>query len=227
MSTLFFPMLVGHLIADFWVQPASWIEFKRLDGWKSKYLFFHAALASVLPVLFTLQIVLWWFIPVIFVIHYIIDLLKSKTSDNLWAFLVDQASHIVLLWALATFAVRQGLPGVSAKLWVSAAGFVLVTTPASILISKFLEPITQTQSKPVKNDASAWIGIIERILILIFILAGQFQAIGFLVAAKSVFRFGEVKKEGNPKAEYFLLGTLVSFTMAIAVGLVIKMFLKI
>jgi len=227
MSTFFLPMLAGHLIADFWLQPASWIESKRQNGWKSKYLFFHAAIASVLPVLFTLQFALWWFVPVIFVIHYIIDLLKSKTSDNVWAFLVDQALHIVLLWALATFVASHGLSESFTDFWIYATGFVLVTAPASILISKFLQPITQTPGKPVKNDASAWIGIIERILILIFILAGEFQAIGFLVAAKSVFRFGEIQKEGNKKAEYFLLGTLASFALAIVVGLGIKIFLKI
>lgn len=46
---------------------------------------------------------------------------------------------------------------------------------------------------------------------------------GHLVAAKSVFRFSEIQHEGNQKAEYFLLGTLVSFTMAIVVGLGIRL----
>jgi hypothetical protein len=56
-------------------------------------------------------------------------------------------------------------------------------------------------------------------LIVIFVTTNQFSAIGFLIAAKSVFRFGEAKEGGNKKAEYFLLGTLVSFTLAIIVGL--------
>ena len=215
-------MLAGHLIADFCLQPAGWIESKRENGWKSKYLFFHATIASVLPVLFTLQVGLWWFIPVIFVTHYFIDLVKSRTCDNLLAFLVDQSLHITILWILATFATSVALDETFTDFWVYAAGFVLVTTPAGILIGKFLQPIIQTESKPMKADASAWIGIIERILILIFILAGQFQAIGFLVAAKSVFRFSEIKKDDNPKAEYFLLGTLVSFLVAIVVGIVIR-----
>jgi hypothetical protein len=57
---------------------------------------------------------------------------------------------------------------------------------------------------------------------VIFVTTGQIQAIGFLVAAKSVFRFSEIQHEGNQKAEYFLLGTLVSFTLAIVVGLGIQ-----
>lgn len=222
MNSVFLPLLVGHLIADFWLQPASWIEHKRQNGWKSKYLIHHAAIASVLPVMFTLQVGVWWFIPVIFVTHYLIDLLKSATNDNLLAFLADQTLHIALLLVLA---MAMSVPGLSApmlKFWTYSVGFVLVTMPAGILIGKFLQQVTKTENKPMKTDASAWIGMIERTLILIFILAGQFQAIGFLVAAKSVFRFSEIQKDGNPKAEYFLLGTLVSFLVAVVVGMGIK-----
>jgi hypothetical protein len=222
MNSVFLPLLVGHLIADFWLQPASWIEHKRQNGWKSKYLIHHAAIASVLPVMFTLQVGVWWFIPVIFVTHYLIDLLKSAINDNLLAFLTDQTLHIALLLVLA---MAMSVPGLSApmlKFWTYSVSFVLVTMPAGILIGKFLQQVTKTENKPMKTDASAWIGMIERTLILIFILTGQFQAIGFLVAAKSVFRFSEIQKDGNPKAEYFLLGTLVSFLVAVVVGMGIK-----
>jgi hypothetical protein len=222
MNTLFFAMLTGHLVADFWLQPASWVNCKRANGLKSKRLLLHAALASVLPVVFTLQIGLWWFIPIIFISHYLIDFAKTKTRDNLFAFVADQAIHIAVLFALARLASIEGFLLQNALLWKFAAGFVLVTTPSGILIGKFLQTITNTESTPLKTNASAWIGIVERILILIFILAGQLQAIGFLVAAKSVFRFSEIQKEGNPKAEYFLLGTLASFLVAVMVGFGIK-----
>jgi hypothetical protein len=53
-------------------------------------------------------------------------------------------------------------------------------------------------------------------------LAGQFAAIGFLIAAKSIFRFNDTREDGNKKAEYFLLGTLISFILAIVIGLLIK-----
>lgn len=222
MNTLFFALFTGHLVADFWLQPASWVNCKRANGLKSKRLLLHAAIASVLPVVFTLQIGLWWFIPIIFISHYLIDFAKTKTRDNLLAFVADQVLHIAVIMALARYASLEGTAMQNTLFWKFAAGFVLVTTPSGILIGKFLQNITNTQSTPLKTNASAWIGIIERILILIFILAGHFQAIGFLVAAKSVFRFNEIQKEGNPKAEYFLLGTLVSFLVAVMVGFGIK-----
>ena len=60
-----------------------------------------------------------------------------------------------------------------------------------------------------------------------FILGGHLEAIGFLVAAKSVFRFGEIKDPQNrEEAEYILIGTLLSFVIAITVGYVIKIFTK-
>ncbi|HPR33578.1 MAG TPA: DUF3307 domain-containing protein [Prolixibacteraceae bacterium] len=226
MNTLFLPLLSGHLIADFWLQPSSWIESRKEKGWKSKYLFFHAAIASVVPILFTLRIGLWWFIPIIFVSHYFIDLIKSKTEDNLFAFLIDQIVHIAILWVLAEYCTNLVLPELLGNFWIYTAGFVLATSPSGIMIDKFLNPITCKESRPLRADASAWIGIMERILILIFLLTGQVQGIGFLVAAKSVFRFSEIQKEGNPKAEYFLLGTLVSFLVAIVIGMGVKCLVK-
>jgi hypothetical protein len=222
MSTLFFALFTGHLVADFWLQPASWVNCKRQNGLKSKHLLLHAAIASLLPVVFTMQIGLWWFVPIIFIVHFVVDFINTQTSDNLVAFLADQVVHIGLLLGLALLFTHAENAFISQQFWVYASGFVLVTTPIGILIGKFLQTITLTESTELKTNASAWIGMIERILILIFILAGHFQAIGFLVAAKSVFRFSEIQKEGNPKAEYFLLGTLVSFLAAVVVGVGMK-----
>jgi hypothetical protein len=103
----------------------------------------------------------------------------------------------------------------------------LVTTPVGFLTGMFLRLVTKTENTLVQLNASAWIGIFERTLIVIFVVTGQIQAIGFLVAAKSIFRFSDTQKDGNLKAEYFLLGTLVSFTMAIVVGLGIKTLINI
>jgi hypothetical protein len=58
-------------------------------------------------------------------------------------------------------------------------------------------------------------------------LINQLGAIGFLIAAKSVFRFGDLRAETDRKrTEYILIGTLISFTLTIAVGLLAKALLK-
>lgn len=66
-----------------------------------------------------------------------------------------------------------------------------------------------------------WIGRLERFLILTLVLLKQYEAIGLLVAAKSIFRFSASRSVG----EYVLIGTLLSFTIAITVGLVASLFL--
>ncbi len=222
MNSLFFSMLAGHLIADFWLQPASWVSHKKENGWKSKKLILHTLIAAILPVVFTLEFKLWWFVPVIFLTHYLIDVVKSKVKQTMWFFLADQLLHIGILWILATFYTEIAIPENLLHFWIYASGFILITNPLGILTGMFLKSVTKSESNAVQLNASAWIGIFERILIVIFVTTGQIQAIGFLVAAKSVFRFSEIQHEGNQKAEYFLLGTLVSFTLAIVVGLGVK-----
>jgi hypothetical protein len=81
------------------------------------------------------------------------------------------------------------------------------------------------KEKPIEGLANGGkiIGWLERALILIFVLANQFAGIGFLVAAKSIFRFGEFKESENRKeAEYIIIGTFASFLYAILIILILK-----
>ena len=72
-------------------------------------------------------------------------------------------------------------------------------------------------------NAGKYIGILERLLVFIFVVTGHWEAIGFLVAAKSVFRFGDLKDSRDRKlTEYILIGTLLSFGIAIIVGIIVR-----
>ena len=224
MNLMFFPLLAGHLIADFWLQPYSWVTHKKENGIKSSKLLLHVVIASMLPVVFTFQLNLWWFIPVIFVTHLIIDFFKTKLKDTIPAFLIDQLLHISILWILAYSGTKTEIQPNIAVFWIYTSGFVLITSPVGILTGKFLNVVIPDKIKITKIDVSGWIGILERILIFIFIVSGQFSAIGFLIAEKSVFRFNDAREDGNKKAEYFLLGTLISFTLAIVVGVLVSKF---
>jgi len=64
------------------------------------------------------------------------------------------------------------------------------------------------------------IGIIERFLVLTFVILNQFEAVGFLIAAKSILRF---KDDNTIKTEYVLIGTMLSFGIAIALGIIINL----
>lgn len=75
-------------------------------------------------------------------------------------------------------------------------------------------------------SAGKWIGICERILILTFVLVGQYTAIGFLMTAKSILRFSEKEANTQLKTEYILVGTLVSFVSAAMIGILMNFFLN-
>ena len=53
-----------------------------------------------------------------------------------------------------------------------------------------------------------------------FIITNNWSGVGFLLAAKSIFRFGDLTKSDDRKlTEYILIGTLLSFTFSIITGL--------
>jgi hypothetical protein len=66
----------------------------------------------------------------------------------------------------------------------------------------------------------ATIGILERLLICVFVLTGTDVAIGFVVAAKTLARFKQL--DDREFAEYYLLGTLASVAVAIGSALVAR-----
>lgn len=77
------------------------------------------------------------------------------------------------------------------------------------------------------TNAGMYIGIVERLLILIFILFAQWQAVGFLLTAKSVFRFKDIQDGKDRKiTEYILPGTLVSYGIAILIGIIVINLIK-
>jgi len=68
-----------------------------------------------------------------------------------------------------------------------------------------------------------YIGWLERFLILCFIFIGYYQGIGFILAAKSILRYGEIKSDDDRRfAEYVIVGTLLSFVFAIVIGLAMR-----
>lgn len=67
-------------------------------------------------------------------------------------------------------------------------------------------------------NAGALIGIIERWLILAFVIMQRYEALGLLIAAKSIIRFGD--KE-TAKTEYVLAGMLMSIFIAVMAGLMV------
>ena len=70
--------------------------------------------------------------------------------------------------------------------------------------------------------------MLERLFIFSFIILNYWEGIGFLLAAKSVFRFGDLSKtEDRNLTEYILIGTLLSFGLAIATAVGYKYLIEL
>ncbi|PYP38504.1 MAG: hypothetical protein DMD34_06380 [Gemmatimonadetes bacterium] len=68
------------------------------------------------------------------------------------------------------------------------------------------------------------VGSLERALALTLVLLGEYSAVGWIIAAKSLARFKQL--EDREFAEYFLVGTLASFLLAVLVGLGTRILLQ-
>ncbi|HSL32732.1 MAG TPA: hypothetical protein VK871_03725, partial [Candidatus Limnocylindrales bacterium] len=80
--------------------------------------------------------------------------------------------------------------------------------------------IGEQVSLPTPAQVGATIGIIERLLIVMFVLVGADAAIGFVVGAKTIARFKQL--DDRDFAEYYLLGTLASVSIAIVTAVVAR-----
>lgn len=147
------------------------------------------------------------------------------------AFCLDQIGHLISIVAIAALfpnAFADGLWGqaddggrLAAVLMALVAGFVLATRTGQFLITEFMTRFMLKESKSGDEDpglpnGGAWIGLLERALIFALVLAGRFDAIGFLLAAKSVLRFQYAKDRSQ--SEYVIIGTLASFGWALAIA---------
>ena len=103
---------------------------------------------------------------------------------------------------------------------------VLITKPTSIIIKNIIS-IWTPENKGKKDNslqnAGNFIGILERLFVFYFVLTNHIEAIGFLLAAKSIFRFGDLKEAKDRKlTEYVLIGTLLSFGIAFILAIVVN-----
>lgn len=227
---LLFKILLAHLMGDFLLQPTSWVKNKEKRKIKSKFLYFHFLVHTLLLMLLVFRIDFIPYAILLGVIHILIDLLKlylqSEVTKRIW-FLIDQILHIFSMLFLIILYDKIIINNYSLvpQFWPILTALLFLTVPASITIKNLISiwtPNTNDTKQDLEN-AGTYIGILERLFIFLFILIGQFSAIGFLLAAKSIFRFGDLTKSKDRKlTEYVLIGTLLSFGIAIVTGLATK-----
>lgn len=239
MEALAIKLLLAHLLTDYFFQPTKWVEGKNEHKHTSKFFWMHVGVAFVIPfVLLIGERFQWQAALFIAITHGIIDYWKIKQEAKLSEkqirkkrniFLIDQLLHLVILmviWVMLHFTNESFIVWLKKFVLIDKNLFIVTAilsllSPSGILIGK----LTDTFRSKIKNDnslenAGKYIGYSERLLILLFIFLSQYEAIGFLLASKSILRISKDNdEEGRKKTEYVLVGTLLSFFIAVVVGL--------
>lgn len=223
-------LLLAHLLTDFILQPKSWVEDRNRKHFASFKLYLHGIVTGAVAWLMTG----WAYWPIaifITVTHILIDGWKSYRAPVIKYFLIDQSLHVLVILGCWYYSfikwsdVQHAWQQLNTQLatWKIITALVFLTAPAGILIGQLTkqwrDKIADAESLA---NAGKWIGIIERIIILLFVLLNQYSAIGLLVAAKGIIRFNE-KDRQETKTEYLVIGTLMSIVLAIVTGLLIRL----
>jgi len=228
---IFIKLFLAHILGDFVLQPNSWVADKEKKKHKSIYLYFHIALHAILAFILVGKIDFIGLAIVLAALHGFIDYAKLRYQKNKtkrsW-FLLDQALHIMVIIGIAYLYTNEPLFLLSfdKSFWMLLTGIVFLTKPTSIIIKNVISiwtPESKNSHDDSLSNAGNYIGILERLFVFSFIITGHFEAIGFLLAAKSIFRFGDLKEAKDRKlTEYVLIGTLLSFGIALLTGLLVQ-----
>lgn len=235
-------LFAAHVIGDFILQSDEDVKTK----YRTYILIKHSLILSVLSYL-AVGLWNNWIIPlVIFVTHLIIDTIKIRLCKiGLGAFVVDQLAHLgviactvyilfqLSMVATSTYWIRELgtcyyiflviLSGAIVAIYAGGVVVGLAVKPLQDQLATSLNESKQSSGKSSQTGSRGFeeggkvIGQLERALIFLLVLVDQPAAIGFLIAAKSIFRFGEIKEKSNRlEAEYIIIGTLMSFLFGLA-----------
>lgn len=233
-------ILIAHFIGDFLFQTKKTVENKRDKKWKSKWLYIHSLIYSILIYVALSE---WnqafWLIPALFMTHMLIDRIKSGTQDTAATFIIDQLAHLIILIVIWTLVYPKRITviiSIVQEIWGSfnilaiALGCVLVLWPMGSLIGYLTEPLRKRLSAQEFRGlerAGFWIGCLERVFVYSFIISDYPEGIAFVAAAKSIFRFGEIKDPTKrEETEYILIGSLLSIGFAMLIGYAVKSLLR-
>lgn len=243
LAATFAALFLAHILADFPLQP-GWMT--RNKGSKLSALLLHGAthyLAAWACLIFAGQVRFFSvgsqsIVAGCILFHLAVDRTKSMLIarsiilDNGWTFLADQFLHLVALTAAAFLITRSNVaeltaliaisPPAKARVLETALVYLSVIFPGGYLIRYLTRGIardTRSESRSQLENAGLYIGWLERALVLTALMVQSPALVGLILTGKSIARFPEFKEVRF--AEYFLIGTLLSFSLSILGGIVL------
>jgi len=236
-GNLLIRLILAHIISDFVLQTSKIVQNKK---WFSGYMALHILI--VLASTFLLS-GLWKVSIGIALLHWLADAVKvtlqSKTTiKSSLLFITDQLFHLIviaIIWlyyinALDRIVEIVSYPFLNYTFSLILLGYIWLIYPVGFLIKFATQNIAQNNSTGTQTDVNVehggkLIGQFERIIILTLVLLNQYEAIGFLITGKSIIRFAD--HNSNLRSEYVLVGTMMSYALAILTGVCINYLLAV
>ena len=245
---LFLGLLLAHLLADFPLQSramvlakkTAWLPYLQHGG-------IHYVCAVACLLLLAAQPVFRPHIQLILLVyvlaHLAIDLLKQSLirnhlfPDRAWLFLGDQCLHLGIILAVTWWLVPLPWAEVRRAFLWSAVARVHFLAIAVVYVGVLFgggyfiryctrslarQSVASAGSEPLQN-AGLYIGWLERFLVITALLVQSPALVGLILTGKSIARFPELKDASF--AEYFLIGTLLSISLALMAGLLLIRYL--
>lgn len=223
-----------------------WLTFKD-DGAEVKTIV-KMGLLPLLSLVFIEMGTLWFILLSLLLISPLVMYMTEKSSTGLyrnrtWTLLF----HLVALSLVFGFFADMGLNKMTFELMrdnpffgydemltfqLYLFGGLLVMNEMNIVLRYLMYSLNLAPIGKKKNQSNITdqqyntgrvIGMLERIFIYAFALAGQFAAIGFVLTAKGVVRYRDF--DDRAFAEYVLIGTLLSALLAMAAALIVNTFM--
>jgi hypothetical protein len=238
-------ILLAHLLGDFRLQTSNVVRGKS-HGNRAylKHGGIHLLVLTLCIAVFVgfqiLTSVRFWVLVVLYAaVHLTIDRVKqgllstARLADSALVFVVDQLLHVSTIILLAWFLARPDWSSVRSQFsWSPVTGervleasivYLAVMFAGGYLIRYLTRNLTTGIKTPGETpeqvrNAGMYIGWLERSLVVTAILVQSPSMVGLILTGKSIARFPELKERF---AEYFLIGTLLSFGLALAGGLVL------
>jgi hypothetical protein len=223
------------LLADFTLQTDLDVKWKT----RARVLIKHTLIVAVLSYLLLGILRAWPLILILALSHALFDYIKTRyASDRLLFFVVDQLAHLAVIVAtvlvlnsldlqLHPFALGSLIGKPYFVFCALLSGIIITVRVGAITVGYAVRPLLEeleAQAEEARGEnlvgpfergfeeGGRIIGYLERSLILLFVLVNQPAGVGFLIAAKSIFRFGELSDSSRRmEAEYIIIGTLYSF----------------
>jgi hypothetical protein len=245
---LFLALYLAHLLADFVFQTDGVVAGKMEGRWLS-YLAhgvtYGATTLAIVAVMNPNLLIMWTFERVLIVlclVHLLLDWVKLALSDagwirdGVWSFAGDQAAHLATVAGAAVFVTRppwqsaatylQKMQFAQDKILLVAVIYTLVVFGAGYFIRFLIGPLWKESPGESKQEhdevvnAGLYIGWLERFLALTAVFLQSPGTVGLIFTAKSIARYPELKSQGR-FVEYFLIGTLLSISIAIVGGIIL------